>query len=206
MKQGKEKQVQPTSKKIEEGLSYSVEVRDKEGRVLQRISAPSRSFVQQWNQIVNLQARQETEGVITDRYGTVWTSCDAYSSNLRADAGIGSLYGGLRVGRGSTAVAITDIALESPCDEGTGTDEFNHQANTFTVPVVVGTTCSFTIKRIFVNNSGATITVRELGCETAFYVAMIRKDGLAFRDVLPGAVTVPHGGSITVTYTIAATV
>ncbi|GAI77408.1 unnamed protein product, partial [marine sediment metagenome] len=44
----KQKQVQPTSKKVEESLSYAVEVRDKEGRVIQRISAPSRSYVQQW--------------------------------------------------------------------------------------------------------------------------------------------------------------
>ncbi|GAJ05789.1 unnamed protein product, partial [marine sediment metagenome] len=58
MKQEKKHKVQRIPKEIKESLSYTVEVRDKEGRVLQRISAPSRSYVQQWNQLINVHASQ----------------------------------------------------------------------------------------------------------------------------------------------------
>jgi len=201
----KQKQVQP--KKIEESLSYTVEVRDKEGRVLQRISAPSRSYVEQWNQIVNVQAAfiyppgkaiMDTEGTPRDTY--------KHTVSLSAFTVAGVVTHGIRVGKGTTAVAIDDYALESPCGEGTGVDEFNHQVVTFTEPSVAGSTCSFTVKRIMINNSGATITgIREIGCyisgmsDTTCYF-------LGFRDVLPSAVYVPHGGSITVIYTIKGTV
>ncbi|GAJ15128.1 unnamed protein product, partial [marine sediment metagenome] len=112
---------------------------------------------------------------------------------------------GIRVGKGFTAVAIDDYALESPLGEGIGVDEFNHQACNVAGAVVVGPTCSFTLKRIMVNNSGATISdIREIGAYVAGYP--IWSYYLGFRDVLPGAVSVPHGGSITVTYTLAVTV
>jgi len=199
-----EKKQKPVQRKKEESLSYTVEVRDKEGLVIQRISAPSRSYVEQWNQILNVQAAQadktvkDTDGVSIAR---------APGANPRADAPIGYIGYGLRVGKGTTAVGIDDYALESPCGEGTGTDEFNHQAVTFTVPSVVGSTCSFTVKRIMINNSGATITgIREIGCYMTMGVSGSSGLALGFRDVLPSAVYVPHGGSITVTYTIKATV
>ncbi|MBA7678521.1 hypothetical protein ES703_86797 [subsurface metagenome] len=197
----KQKRVQPTKKK-EESLSYSVEVRDKEGRVIQRISAPSRSYVEQWNQILNVQASQISK-TVKDTGGTD-RSVQAYSFNLNVGYAIGEIKIGIRVGKGTTAVAITDYALETPLVEGTGTDEFNHQAQTFTEPAVVGSTCSFTVKRIMVNNSGATISgIREIGCYIWMWPAYY---ALGFRDVLPSAVYVPHGGSITVTYTIKVTV
>lgn len=196
----KSKQVQRTGEKIKESLSYTVEVRDKEGRVLQHISAPSRSYVQQWNQIVNVQASQAAKTVKDTDGVDQTTETDSY--NLTTNASIGEIRRGIRVGKGTTPVAITDYALESPCGEGTGTDEFEHQAVAFTEPSVVGSTCSFTVIRTMINNSGAAISVGEIGSHVmgdAYYF-------LGFRDVLPSAVDIPDGGSITVTYTIAVTV
>ncbi|GAI60096.1 unnamed protein product, partial [marine sediment metagenome] len=118
----KQKQVQP--KKVEESLSYTVEVRDKEGKVIQRISAPSRSYVKAWNQILNIHAAQATKQVIrTD--GTPY-NLPKGNKSLNINAGVGSLFG-IVVGKGTTAVSIDDYALESICVEGTGTDEFNYQ-------------------------------------------------------------------------------
>jgi len=199
MKQEKtQKQVKHT-KKIEESLSYTVEVRDKEGRIIQRTSAPSRSYVEQWNQLLNVQASQAGK-TVKDTSGAD-RSVSKSSGLFLCNAGIGVVIYGLRVGKGTTAVAIDDYALESPLGEGTGTDEFNHQAVTFTEPAVVGSTCSFTVKRIMINNSGATISgIKEIGNYQSGYLC------LGFRDVLPSAVSVDHGGSISVTYTIAVTV
>ena len=201
MKQQKQ-DLPTTKKKDKESLSYLVEVRDKKGRVLQRISAPSRSFVQQWNQLINLQARQTNSTLrLTD--GTTF-SIAVGAGNLIIKAAIGVTTYGFRVGKGFTPVAIDDFALETPLAEGVGVDEFNHQLCDFSsAPAVVGGTSSFGLRRIFVNNSGATISgIREIGA----YMRMAAKFGLAWRDVLPGGVTVPDGGSITVTYTLAATV
>jgi len=195
-----QKQVKHT-KKVEESLSYTVEVRDKEGRVIQRISAPSRSYVQAWNQILNIQASQ-TVKMVKDT-GGVDRSENQRATAFSADAAIGYVLKGIRVGKGSTAVAIDDYDLETLCEEGTGTDEFNHQEVTFTEPSVVGSTCSFTLRRVMINNSGSTITgIQEIGCWVIQYLSKY----LVFRDVLPSAVYVPHGGSITVTYTIPVTV
>ncbi len=204
--QEKEQKVQRTGKKVEdESLSYTVEVRDKEGRVLQRISAPSRSYVEQWNQLINVQATY-TDRTVKDTAGADQTA-HPNSANLDSAAAIGDILKGIRVGKGTTAVAITDYALESPCGEGTGTDEFNHQVVAFTEPSVAGSTCSFQIVRTMINNSGATITgIKEIGCYCKFRDNGSTHYMLAFRDVLPGALDIPDGGSITVTYTIKVTV
>ncbi|MBA7477267.1 hypothetical protein ES707_12672 [subsurface metagenome] len=201
MKQQKTQKEIKHTKKNAESLSYTVEVRDKEGRVIQRISAPSRSYVEQWNQILNVQASGASK-TIKDTGGTE-RDISYHSVALACNAGISGTGKGIQVGKGTTAVAITDYALETPLSEGTGTDEFNHQAVTFTEPSIVASTCSFTIKRIMVNNSGATISgIKEIGC----YVQTTAAYHQGFRDVLGSAVDVPDGGAITVEYTLAVTV
>jgi len=190
-------------KQHEEGLFYTVVVTDKKGKELKRISAPSESYVQQWNQILNAftsaanKTIKDTGGI--NRDGTPDTS------NFSANAGAGEDKYGIRVGKGTTAVAITDYALESPLGEGVGLNQLQHQAMTFTEPSVAGSTCSFTAKRTMINTSGVTITgSREIGC----YIGFSSSDwyAMGFRDVLPSAVYIPDGGAITVTYTIKVTV
>ncbi|MBA7606166.1 hypothetical protein ES703_13306 [subsurface metagenome] len=201
----KQKRIQRTGKKVEDdSLSYMVEVRDKEGRVLQRISAPSRSYVQQWNQLINYQCSKIAKTVKDT--GGIDRNTDSDAIIFQSNAGIGVVTFGIRIGKGTTAVAITDYALESPCGEGTGADEFNHQLVEFTAPSVIGPTCSFTITRTMIDNSGAAIAdIKEIGCYCKFSDGSERY-ALAFRDVLPSALSIPDGGSITVTYTIAVTV
>ncbi|MBA7664353.1 hypothetical protein ES703_72411 [subsurface metagenome] len=208
--QKKLKQVQRKAKKIEESLSYTVEVTDKEGRVLQRISAPSRSYVKAWNQLIDSHAKTTDPGgpfvIVTD---TSEANKNAYSATrtLKADAAIGSVTYGIRIGKGATAVTIDDYALESPCGEGSGVNQFEHQAVQFTEPIVSGSTCYFTVKRVMLNNSGATITgIREIGCYIQFTASALGQRAMGFRDVLPSAVTIPDGGAITVTYTLKVTV
>ena len=190
--------------KIAEGLSYEVTIRNKSGRVLKRVSAPSRSYVSAWNQSLYVLNRH-TGFTIKDTGGT-----DRYvsysSSVLRASAGAGETDHGIRVGKGSTAVTISDYSLESPCGEGIGVDQFLHQATATSSPAVVGSDCSFWHRRVMVNNSGSAISgIREIGCYMMIKYSP-RYCALGYRDVLPGSVSVPDGGSITVTYTLKVTV
>ena len=191
-------------------LSYTVIVTDKKGKVLKRISAPSRSYVQAWNKMICCHARYTYVSapyeVIKDIDGN---NQNAYNSSrtLKCNAAIGDINSGIRVGKGSTAVAIDNYQMESPCEEGTGTDQFQHQVMEFTTPAIVGSTCSFTLKRIMVNNSGATISgIREIGCYNWFTASMTGKKAMGFRDVLGSPFNVPDGGAITVEYTIGVTV
>ena len=185
-----------------EFLRYTIVVKDKDGKVLKRLSAPSKSYVKAWSQLFNIGARNAAQ-TIKDT-GGVDRSVGVSNNNWAANAGAGVTNYGIRVGKGSTAVAITDYALETPLAHGVGADQLQHQAQTFTAPAIVASTCSFTTTRVMVNNSGATIVgVREVGCyvrmDSSYY-------GLGFRDVLGGGVDVPDGGSITVKYTIGVTV
>lgn len=189
------------NQRLIEVLTYVVVVTDREGRVLRRIEAPSRSFVEQWNKVVNVQAKQ-TASTIKDT-GGVDRSVAAHTNNLRIHAAAAIINYGIRVGKGSTAVTISDYQLETPLAEGVGVDQLNHLAMVYTTPSVAGSDCSFTITRNMINNSGATISgVRELGA----YMRMAASYyGLAFRDVLGAGVDVPDGGAVSVEYTIKVT-
>jgi len=190
--------------KLKERLSYEVMVRDKHGNVLERITAPARSYTKAWNQCLYVLNRY-TGYTITDTGGT-GRYISISSSVLRANAGVGEIGYGIRVGKGATPVSINDYALEAPCGEGTGVDQFLHQTMAASSPAVAGPDCSFWLRRVIVNNSGSIISgIREIGC----YVMMKyspRYYGLGYRDVLPGPVSIPDGGSITVTYTLKVTV
>jgi hypothetical protein len=190
--------------KLEEGLSYEVVVWDRHGKVLERIAAPSRSYARAWNQCLYVLNRH-TGYTITDTNGT-GQYISFSSSVLRASAGAGEIDHGIRVGKGTTPVTINDYALETPCGEGTGVDQFLHQATSASSPAVVGSECSFWLRRVMVNNSGLMISgIREIGCYVMTKYSP-RYCALGYRDMLAGPVSVPDGGSITVTYTLKVTV
>lgn len=185
------------SEELSESLAYEVVVTDKEGRVIQREKGVSHSYTEAWNKMINCNARQGSS-TIKDTGGTD-RSVGPASSHLRAGAGIGDVSRGIRVGRGTTPVDISDYALENPVDEGTGPGQLSHQEMQFSNPTVVGSDCSFKLWRVMFNYTGAVVTgIREIGC----YVMMASYYALAFRDVLASSFSVPDGGAITITYEI----
>jgi len=188
-------------------LSYKVEVTDKDGLVIQREEGVSRSYVRQWNEIFQLQAGNVASGgVVKDTSGVTQTNAYRTSVCFKCDAGIGYTLVGLRVGKSSTPVSISDYALGAPIDEGTGIDQLEHQLTYFSGPSVVGSTLSFTIQRSMVNHSGATISgIREIGNYIFFTASMMSRVALGFRDVLASAFDIPDGGAITITYTLKVT-
>ncbi len=192
-----EEKLEPTM-----GLDYLVEVTDKDGKVLQRFSGPSHSFVRQWYDLMSGFA-DNVSRIIKDSDGINRNSAPhAYGWRALAPAAAGY---GHRVGKGTTPVTISDYALETPLEEGTGLDQFEHQAGTWLKPAVVGSTSSWWIRRSMLNSSGATITgIREIGIY--FLTTGVAYFFLGVRDVLPSAVYVPNGGAITVTYTFKVTV
>ena len=188
-----------------ESLSFKVEVHDKDGRLLKRVQGPSESYVRQWNQLINILART-ANATIVDTGGTgrgvTYTS---YDMNAPESASLGQSSWGTVVGRGNTAVTINDYALETQCGQGTGANQVLYRELQYTAPAVVGSTCSWTVKRVFVNQSGDTISIAEIGFYVIMHTAAAYR-AMAFRDVLGPAVDVPDGGAITVTYEVKSTV
>jgi hypothetical protein len=192
--------MKPMPEQLTESLSYEVVVTDGEGRETFREAGPSRSYTELWNKVINAQARASSN-TIKDTGGVDRTVVQS-SSNLRANAGVGNVNYGIRVGKGSTPVDISNYALETPVGEGTGVDQLSHHEVQNSQPVVSAPDCSFKIWRVMFNNTGSTVSgIREIGC----YVIMGGYYGLAFRDVLAGPASIPFGGAITVTYTLKVT-
>lgn len=183
-------------------LSYEVIVTNKHGKVIQRLTGASRSYLKAYNQLVfvRLGAPNPT---ITDTGGT-GRSINTGFYTLNVKAGVGGTDYGTRVGTSNVAAAIDDYALVGPIAHGTGAGQLHHTAETMSSPSVGAAESAFTNKRIFVNGSGGSITVREIGvyCRarsglTYYYFCIVR-------DVLGAAVTVPNGGAITVIYSFKA--
>lgn len=193
---------------MREQLRYTVEVRDKNGRRLSRESRKSRSYVRQWNDILYFLIGA-VDRAITDT-GNTSRTCDRSAqgaTSLRFDGAATGDTRGVVVGTGNAAVTISDYALETQIAHGTGLNELTYGASTETAPTVAGVSISFTTTRSFINDSGAAITVKEIG----IYISS--QDTLAVlrffcmvRDVLAAAQNVPDGGAITVTYTLTVTV
>lgn len=184
---------------------YTIEVKNKEGKLLKRIKRKSRSFVQQWNELVAVQLGFKTDLSIKDTGGAD-RDIDYNEANFKATAAAADDTFGIVVGTGSTAVTIADYALDTICAEGTGADELNYHACSVGDPSVAGSDCSFTVTRSAINSSGSAITIAEIGLQLLGYDGEVGYYFLAVRDVLAEGVEVPDGGAISVVYTLKVTV
>ena len=113
---------------------------------------------------------------------------------------------GIQIGTGTTAPSITDTRLSQLITNGTGVGQMQYGGVNVTGPVTNTTnnTGYITITRTFTNNSGASITVSEVGL-----VAYSGTLGLAsnqyyliIHDLLPTPITVPNGSSLSISYEI----
>ena len=181
-------------------LSYEVIVTDKDGKVIFRESRDSQSWLVGYIQLVYGGMSGSGQSVkCTD--GINRTQSTTYDLLLVA-RGANDDTRGCVVGSGSTAVDINDYKLAAQIHHGTGPGQLEHYScDILYPPSVVGSQCSFRVKRIFHNASGATVTVREIG----IYGSLSNyQDTCICRDVLAGDANIPHGGAVTVIYTVRA--
>ncbi len=181
-------------------LFYEVIVKDKHGRVILRENKESRSWVMAYNQLVYGGMSGSGQSVkCTD--GVSRTQSTTYDLLLVARPA-GYHNRGCVVGSGNAPVTINDYKLETQINHGVGPGQIEHYECTILYPPsVAGSQCSFRVKRIFHNASGAPVTVREIGV----YASISNNyDACVIRDVLGADAPVPHGGAITVIYTVRA--
>jgi len=192
-------------------IGYEIEIRDKNGKVIKRISKPSKSFVSNFLQWL-LTGLVSTPYTFKDRTGTdreVLTHISPQSGvdvefiNMDVKGPADDVNYGILVGYGTTSPAPSDYDLESPAPNS----ELKAYETTLEEYGVSGNETYATFKRVFENVSGADKTINELGLAAKYY----RKVGtdergpwyfLLIRDVLSTGQTVPAGATVTVRYKI----
>ena len=130
---------------------------------------------------------------------------------------------GIVVGSGTATPTANDYNLERQIVNGTGSGQLIYGAHTISpAPVsngsniyytttstpssgilpVSGNTTSWQILRTFQNQSGASITVSEVGLISANYFSGNIYYVLLAHDLLSSPITIPNGGVMAITYTI----
>jgi len=192
-------------------VEYEVVVRDKKGKVLSRQKGVSKSLLRNFMYWL-LSKFTMSVGL---SYSVTWTAPDVTNTSRSmpyATASMEGKYGhmgggvnddarGLVIGTGTTAVTPTDYNLATKIAQGSGAGQMVHGSQTYEAVEVVAMASRFRITRVFTNNSGASITVREIGAIFAEWdTGNVERFFLYLRDVLVSPSTVPDGASLTVRY------
>ena len=193
-----------------------LEVRDRNGSVIHKISGESHSWVRNaynhlFSQIaaVNCLAAdglsvKDTDGA--ERTGNFPVGYSDYSQNFKTDghgykAAAADTTRGIVVGTGSDPEDFDDYALGNQISNGTGAGQLSYIASEVYSVSTVGTVKKTELVRYFNNNSGGAITVNEVG----LYLGLWAGTGIKMmtcRDLVSGGVEVPDTGQMKVTYTI----
>ena len=177
-------------------LWYSVVVRDPKGKVTFREKGKSRSFLKAWNEL--LYAHMTSLSLNIRSTTNINNSASENAINFAMKV---TTVSGILLGTDDTPVAIDDYKLGAEIANGYAADTMFREASVNTPAVVVGNNCSFTTTRTFVNWSGGSITVKEMGIVCYFYSGG-NKYMQATRDVFITPLVVEYGGGVVAEYTL----
>lgn len=208
----------PTMPKIYVGLKV-----EKGGQVLQDTREEGHSWVRNaWNAFFAAVAAAKGDGsgsfgagymTTKETNGTV-DSSSSYQVQLYNNYYTGSNYWaaagnhshGILVGTSDTAFSVEDFFLGSRIDNGTGEGQFEYQQVDNPYPSYDSGIWTRSLSRVFYNNSGGSITVKEVGlvCYTSFggWFKGAGTYNLVSREVLDTPVVVANTAMLTVTYEI----
>jgi hypothetical protein len=160
----------------------------------------SRSFVQQWIQGMRALLTYANEANVRNTANALVNHSYA---GMYIKAALGDATLGVVLGTGDTPVTISDYKLETQIAHGNGAGQLYHAIMVFDAFEVVGSTARFKSKRLFSNNSGNTITVKESG----LYGSDTSANRFCYvRDVLASPQDILNGQTIEVRYTLQAAV
>mgnify|MGYP001050160178 CR=1 FL=1 len=197
------------SEKLNLSLSYTIEIRDKDGKVIRKVTKESRSILKNFASMLRALMWGDCVSkcvTLKDIYGTNRDYPDLNGTSdfmffVRSTANIN--FFGIVVGTGDTSVTRDDYKLVTYIEGGTGTGKLSMD-NTL-VEAVNGTPpeSRWNVTRIFINQSGGTIIVKEIGIAGEHRHA---SDGQyryyqMVRDVLAVPQTLLYMQQMTITYT-----
>jgi hypothetical protein len=111
-------------------------------------------------------------------------------------AGYDSSYNGIIVGAGDTEFAFENYILASKITSGNGAGQLLASTGTVGTPAYVSKVWTVITSKVFNNNSGSSITVKEVGLTCNVNALLIE------RSVLSPTVAVANGAQLTVSYQI----
>jgi len=212
-------------------IRLTITVKDKNGKIIRQHKQRSHSFVSNFLAIISsLLTNQYSQSYnyyyifrnTAGSYETFPTS-PSYTNIIAINSVAGDTSYGIVVGTGTATPTPNDYNLGNKILNGTGSGQLEYSAHTFTpnynngtynsssptsigVLPVLGNTTSIQISRQFTNQSGASITVSEVGIITLTSTeAAITDHALIIHDLLSSPVTVPNLSILQITYTISVT-
>jgi len=220
--------------KIHNNIDIKVEVKviDKDGKIIKIHKQKSHSFLMNFlamigGLMVNPYGSENNYYYFLATTGTWWSYSPNYTTVQNTltilDSANDSTYG-IVVGTGTATPTPMDYKLGNQIVNGTSTEQLVYGAHSVSpapatggisgattqpstgVLTPSGNTTSFQISRTFQNQSGASITVSEVGI-----IAYVMLNGdnqeyvLIIHDLLSSAITIPNNGVMAITYTISVT-
>ena len=192
------------------GAIVTLQIRDqKTGDLEFEKKFVSQSFVKQFLQLLRVMFMGQSNYYMpADGWELKDTDGDTHydivksAAVFRAAAPLNNDTYGIQVGTNNAAPTISDYVLGTQIAHGIGAGQLQYSAVAFGAPSEDGVTSQFVVTRDFANNSGATITVEEIGL--AIYYAS-NENFLILHDVT-GSINVLNGKTLTVNYQIEANV
>ena len=183
-------------------------VRDKDGKIInihkQRSHSPTPNFIQMLLgspfTIININGTSNnwafTNGAYT--YPNTATNNPSYLVMIQ-------------VGSGQQSNPYSAYSLAAPIANGSGSGQLLYGSPSIAPNIAVsGSSASFVIYQSYTNNSGATITITEVGVVVNIVnnwnnCQYIANSGpvLMWYDILSSSISVPNNGSVTIYYTFA---
>jgi len=179
-------------------------VKDHDGKVVSDTGdRPANSFVLQFLEYIYYMALTGNQFSTTTDAGEQWIyyGADPNLNMFYVVAAIALDAYGIVVGTGDTAVDNEDIILDVQLTEGSALGEISHGEGTVGAAGVQGANVDMLLSRDFTNNTGAAISIKEVGV----YARSGSRNFCIIRDLV-GPVNVPRFCSLAVRYTIRTTV
>lgn len=189
-------------------LHFTLECRDRNGKLLWKIRRRSKSFVIAFFR--NLEALfiyGDASGTCLDIVNVARTIRATQAQRHGAiNAPAANQLWGIVVGTGIGAVAPTDFRLGTQIAHGVAPGNLQYGGTAIGGALTTATDCLITVSRAFTNASGGAITVNEIGIYAMSYATTAAEQYFCFiRDlVVPGRV-INNGATATATYTLSAT-
>lgn len=176
-------------------IQIRAELRDPQGKLIKRLPwKNANSLLKQFIQGLGIQAQQSAITVkATDNTDNSLTAAsDAFAMN-----GLATVTDkGIVIGTGTDAVTMTDYKLKTQV-----TTNITHAVTTFAVENPDANTYRLAITRVFTNNTGASLGIREV----AIYGELGASAKRFCFDHTLYSVDVPNGVGVTLTYRITVT-
>jgi len=212
-------------------IRLTVTVKDKNGKIIKQHKQHSHSFLMNFAAMLATTMANPSGGTVNWYYfkstaGAWYSLVDATGYNQlfdTLDSANDSTYG-IVVGTGTATPTPNDDNLQNQIANGTSSGQLVYGSHTLSpapgtsllqggtstpttgVLTPSGNTTSFSISRTYQNQSGASITVSEVGI-----ISIVNTPAtgnvyvLIIHDLLSSAITIPNNGVMAITYTISVT-